>query len=112
MIRDPGFRDFLSSEARYQRGEGARHNNFNSIGQVFLNNYPVGSAGMRMFFCHKPYMVFDCRNAKNTLGAVRAAKAAKCFCLIAVNPVKLTFAAAAFPPLGVKAVKPETSNFS
>jgi hypothetical protein len=52
MIRDPGFRDFLSSEARYQRGESARHNNFNSIGQVFLNDYPVGSAGMRMLSCH------------------------------------------------------------
>jgi len=52
MIRDPGFRDFVSSEARYQRGESARHNNFNSIGQVFLNNYTVGSAGMRMLSCH------------------------------------------------------------
>jgi hypothetical protein len=43
---------------------------------------------------------------------VRAAKAAKRFCLIAINPVKLAVAAAAFAPLGVKAVKPETSNFS
>ena len=34
---------------------------------------------MRMFFCHKPYMVFDRRNAKDALGskAVRAATAAK-----------------------------------
>ena len=33
---------------------------------------------MRMFFCHSPHMVFDCRNAKNTLGsqAVRGVKAA------------------------------------
>lgn len=69
---------------------------------------------MRMFFCHKPYMVFDCCNAKNALRpqALQSAQAAKCFCLIAVNPVKLTFVAAALPPLGVKAVKPETSNFS
>jgi hypothetical protein len=69
---------------------------------------------MGMFFCHKPYMVFDCGNAKNALGsqAVRAAQAAKCLCLIPINPVKLTFVAAAFPSLGVKAVKPETSNFS
>ena len=69
---------------------------------------------MRMFFCHKPYMVFDCCNAKNALRpqALQSAQAAKCFCLIAVKPVKLRFVAAALPPLGVKAVKPETSNFS
>ena len=69
---------------------------------------------MRMFFCHKPYMVFDCCNAKNALRpqALQSAQAARCFCSIAVNPVKLTFVAAAFAPLRVKAVKPETSNFS
>ena len=33
-------------------------------------------------------------------------------CLIALNLVKLTFAAAAFPPFGIKAVKPETGNVS
>jgi hypothetical protein len=45
---------------------------------------------MRMFFCHKPYMMFDCCNAKNALGsqAVRAAKAAKGFMAAALSVLR------------------------
>jgi hypothetical protein len=67
MICNPSLRYFLCSKARHQRGESARHEDFNSIGRVFLRQNPIGSAGMRMFFCHRPYMVYDRWNAKNTL---------------------------------------------
>jgi hypothetical protein len=67
MIRNPSLRSFFCSEARHQRGVFARHEDFDSIGGIFLSNDPVGSAGARMFSCHPPDMVFDCGKAKKTL---------------------------------------------
>ena len=70
VICNPSFRDFLCSEARHHRGGTSRHDNLNTIGRVFLGNDPVGSASMRMFFCHPPNMVKE--SGKCTL--FRAAK--------------------------------------
>jgi hypothetical protein len=58
VIGNPGFRYFLGGEACHQRRVTARHDDFDPVGRVFLNNDPVGSAGMRMFFCHRSHMVF------------------------------------------------------